>query len=331
MSKFNHDERSLVKNITKSHQLRAHVHYLIRRYVAPIEAFISYRRIYRNYATVIFHILTNEYPIEAFRRNGNVILFHNRPEIALVTRLIKHGCNGFEIANDRVTILSYSIEGNTKRKIELFDGLNNGDLFGIFFDRVYDFLPIHGKTVIDIGANIGDSCIYFALRRPNRIIALEPFPKNYEFAKKNIVANGFADKILLQLAGCHAETGNITVDPSHKSDGDSQLLESKQGIKIRLVTLQDIIIENKVARGEVVLKMDCQECEYDTILSSSTDTLRFFSHIQLEYHKGYKNLKEKLENAGFEVTVTSPSTVRQRSLYDNEIFYEGYLYATKRE
>lgn len=312
--------RNRNKNISRSDQFRAYIVYACRLFSSHIRAVLIYRSIYRNYASVIFRMLRNQYPIEAIDKRGNCILLHNRPETSFVTRLAYLDCKEYEIADNKVTISSFTFETNNKRKVELYDAVSNGDLIGIFFDKIYDFLPVYGKTVIDIGANIGDSCVYFALRKPSRIIAIEPFPRSYESAKKNIDVNGFTDKITLQLAGCAAKTGDITVDPLYKSGGSSRLVEFKQGIKIPLVTLRDILIENNVSRGEAVLKMDCEGCEYDTILSTSADTLRFFSHIELEYHQGYQNLKEKLEKCGFHVSVTRP-------LLESKV-YTGYLYAT---
>lgn len=52
--------------------------------------------------------------------------------------------------------------------------------------------------------------------------------------------------------------------------------------------------------------MDCEGCECDAILSIADDILRRFSYIQIEYHYGYKNLKEKLEKSGFTVSITRP-------------------------
>jgi hypothetical protein len=52
--------------------------------------------------------------------------------------------------------------------------------------------------------------------------------------------------------------------------------------------------------------MDCEGYEYDIILSATVDILRQFSYIQIEYHYGYKNLKEKLEKCGFNVSFSRP-------------------------
>jgi hypothetical protein len=45
--------------------------------------------------------------------------------------------------------------------------------------------------------------------------------------------------------------------------------------------------------------MDCEGCEYDTILPSTADTLKFFSHIQVEYHQGLPESKRKTREEWF--------------------------------
>jgi FkbM family methyltransferase len=319
------------KNISRSDQFRAFMVYLRRILTSHIRATIVYRRIYRNYIEVILHVLRNEYPIEAIYRNGVSTQLHNRSETSLVTWLAANGIKEYEIANDKVKISSVEFEKNNKIKLELYDAVSNGDLLGIFFHKIYDFLPVDGKTVIDIGANIGDSCIYFALRRASKIIAIEPFPRSYTAAEKNIEVNGLTNKITLQLAGCNGSGGAVNVDPFYESGGRSALIDFKQGRKIPLLTLRNILIQNNVRRGEAVLKMDCEGCEYDTILSSSADTLRFFSHIQVEYHRGYKNLKEKLEKCGFHVSVTRPLLEKSSPSEGQKMVYTGYLYAIKEQ
>jgi len=92
------------------------------------------------------------------------------------------------------------------------------------------------------------------------------------------------------------------------------------------LTLENIIKTNKIESA--LLKMDCEGCEYDSILNSSEDILKKFSHIQLEYHYGYKNIKNKLEKCGFEVSITKPIFNLNYEASESKM-YIGFLYAKK--
>ena len=62
-------------------------------------------------------------------------------------------------------------------------------LFESFVFGYYDSIPYsNGKSLIDIGANIGDTAIYFA-NKGYDVLAFEPLPHIYEIAKKNIDLN----------------------------------------------------------------------------------------------------------------------------------------------
>ena len=66
---------------------------------------------------------------------------------------------------------------------KFFGAKTNGDIHTVFFNNEYADLDIKDKIVIDVGANIGDSSIYFALRGAKKVIAIEPFPENFDLAK----------------------------------------------------------------------------------------------------------------------------------------------------
>jgi FkbM family methyltransferase len=184
--------------------------------------------------------------------------------------------------------------------------VHNGDVISIFKENIYSKLPINGKTIIDVGANIGDSSIYFALKGAKRVIGIEPFPKNYEIARSNVELNGLSDKVTLLLAGCGGHGGNITVDNSYESCANSQLTgNAKSGAKIPLMTLKEILTEFQLTNEDIILKLDCEGCEYDVVLSSAS-VLTQFSHILIEYHYGYKDLLESLKKLGFRVSHTRP-------------------------
>jgi FkbM family methyltransferase len=204
--------------------------------------------------------------------------------------------------------------------LQFYNGISNGDLFNIFYEKDYDFLPAKDRVVIDIGANIADSSIYFAMGGAKKVIALEPFPKNFEIAQKNITLNGFTDKIELLNAGCcGGQSKDMILDASAKGVG-CQSMQSSLGSNIHFYTLRELIDKYNID-SHAVLKLDCEGCEYDIILSNDRTTLDKFSHIQIEYHHGFRDLKKHLIGASFAVSQTNPK-------YENGMEI-GWIYATK--
>ncbi len=47
-------------------------------------------------------------------------------------------------------------------------------IYDVFDCGEYGVLDVSGKVVIDVGASIGDSAIYFALKGARKVIAIEP-------------------------------------------------------------------------------------------------------------------------------------------------------------
>lgn len=183
--------------------------------------------------------------------------------------------------------------------IKLF-GWYNGALADVFINEDYGKMPIDGQTVIDIGSNIGDSSIYFVSKGAKRVIALEPFKKNYDLAQKNIDENNLTDKIVLLHTGLSDTEKIMHIDPEQESRG-GKLKEFENGIEIKTTTLENILKKFNV--DTAILKMDCEGCEYLSILTSSKTTLQKFSHITMEYHKEPEKLIETLEKYNFDVNV----------------------------
>jgi FkbM family methyltransferase len=204
--------------------------------------------------------------------------------------------------------------------LQFYNGISNGDLFNIFYEKDYNFLPVKDRVVIDIGANIADSSIYFAMTGAKKVIALEPFPKNFEVAQKNITLNGFTDKIELLNAGCcGGQSKDMVLDASANGVG-CQTMQSSLGNNIHFYTLRELINKYNID-SPAVLKIDCEGCEYDIILKNDKTMLDKFSHIQVEYHHGFRDLEKHLVDANFVVSHTNPK-------YENGMEI-GWIYATK--
>jgi FkbM family methyltransferase len=309
--------------------------------VSLLGIFLKYRRTYRNYLSVFFHIIKKKYPVKGILKNGNEVVLTSFFQTYNLTRFQDHRKKiDYDILSNTVTISGLvNTIAESGRELKFQDGICNGELVNIFLKDVYRILPIKGKVVIDIGANIGDSSIYFALRGAAKVIAVEPFPHNYEMARKNIVLNNFSDKISLILAGCSPNAGYINIPNIVKSGIESYTYgepEYKPGKKVPSLTLENILKAFNIQDGETILKMDCEGCEYATILSASDALLRKFSHMFIEYHDGYRDLKERLEKCAFEVSpmkITGEpggSTALPKVESKGEWYYMGYIYA-KRE
>ena len=305
------------RNISGTDEIICQLSYCLHK-LDSVRALPKYRRTYQNYVKVIIHKLRRKYPVQAVLRNGSVTMLHNNLELYIRAQF---GFSLYDYTNDMLTIWSLPYLNDNNMKVKLCGVKVESDTFSILVKNSYHYLPAKGKTVIDVGANIGDSTIYFALCGAHKVIALEPFPKNYELAEKNIELNGFSNKIIMLLAGCAAHTGYVTVDPDYEGSVTSRLTGFSNGVKVPLLTLEDILNQNNVSYG-AVLKMDCEGCEYDNLLSTPENVLRKFSHMLIEYHYGYKNIKEKLEKSGFHVTVTRPRISRKVKL-----MRFGYIFA----
>ncbi|MGC8483937.1 MAG: FkbM family methyltransferase [Thermodesulfobium sp.] len=216
--------------------------------------------------------------------------------------------------------------------IKLSGVYDNGDLFGVFFREDYKFLNPENSIVIDIGANIGDTPIYFALNNARKIIALEPYPYSYNYALKNIEMNSLNDKITLLNAGYGNET-EIKINKNKITNGLTFLTPEENGLKIiKLYSLKTLLGEYNI--NEAILKMDCEGCEYN-LLNEENGTLRKFKRVELEFHYGYRNLESKLREAGFIVSHSNvlksggKDPILKKMAKENRDYTFGLLYAER--
>jgi len=259
------------------------------------DSIIRYKKTYKNFAHVFFNSFKNNFPITGILKNGDKIILKSRFDSGAVT------CNFKDYFYWDKEILHVTVPNWPKLKF--IGAKNNGDIHTVFFKNEYSVLDFKDKIVVDIGANIGDSSIYFALRGAKKVIAIEPFPENFQLAQKNIELNNLGEKIELIQAGCASHSGKINLDPS--SVGPCSVLSNTEnGIQIPLLSLDEIIEKYDINSG--ILKLDCEGCERDVILNSSSESLKKFSQLFVEYHYGYRDLESKLKKSGFSLKITRP-------------------------
>jgi FkbM family methyltransferase len=307
----------------------------IRGLLNTVKILLKYRKAYRNYLSVIKHIIQKRYPAEAILRNGQKIMLSNFELSYNLSRLQDQQKVAFDIENDTV-LISDPTDLNSE-SLRLKGGLRNGETVNIFVQDIYRNFPIKGKIVIDVGANIADSCIYFVSHGAKRIVGIEPLIENYELAEQNVKLNNFSNRISIVLAGCGARPGCVNIDVNRRNGIGWQLSSSSyRGNTIPLLTLEQILQQSNVGQDEAALKLDCEGCEYDVVLSSPDNVLRRFSSILIEYHYGYNDIREKLEKSNFEVSLVNiagnpggPTAVpNPKNL--RKWYYMGYIHAKRK-
>lgn len=195
-----------------------------------------------------------------------------------------------------------------------------------FFTDQYGKEGFVGKVVVDIGANIGDSPIYFALNGASKVYGYEPFPYAYEMALKNIKANKLEGKIVMHNEGVAGEEGKLTIGEGYETDTGAVLKDYGKGKEVKLVTLKSIVDRYKIKNG--FLKSDCEGSEYGIILKADDETLRAFDTMAIEYHKGYIDIRKRIESLGYSITMTRPMKMLHAD--SKEFSYAGLLFAKKR-
>ena len=189
----------------------------------------------------------------------------------------------------------------------------------VFVTKDYNFI-INGKAVvIDIGANIGLSSLFFSrLDFVDAIYAFEPVLDTYNQAQYNFELNKSIHKVKqIKNIGLgennRKETflfnknnkGNTGVrgllSPSYKN----VIVEERQ-VQINEASSEIENIVRQSGTKKIVIKMDCEGAEYEILLSLKKELLDRIDIIILEWHdKGAKVLEDKLIACGFNIFSTT--------------------------
>ena len=314
-------------------KINAHIRYWFDFF----QMILNVSKTFQNSFEILSKSFKNDFPISANLKNGKKIQLQSFSSMYLISNIPKNEQVEYDIEKNNVTI--YPKNQFHNNKIIFQGGLDNGDIVNTFFKKDYGKIIVNEKTVLDIGANIGDTGIFYALNGAKKVIGIEPFPKNFDYAQKNIQINNLDNVITLLHAGCSSKKEIIKIDPDYQSNIESEVKNFKTGIDVPMIPLQDIINKYEIPKSSV-LKIDCEGCEYDIIENISFETISYFSNIQIEYHLGYKKLKNKLESFGYTVKVSKPHATNViLTIYnffkskdiatDQKIGYTGFIFAFK--
>jgi FkbM family methyltransferase len=151
--------------------------------------------------------------------------------------------------------------------------------------------PATPNVIIDAGANVGLSAVFYANRFPNsRIIAIEPEPSNYEMLQKNIAPY---PSITTVHAALWKENGSLRLFDTGAGNTAFQVGDTRKvsGAEERGV-VQAITLENLMGRFGInyidYLKMDVEGAEKE-IFEHAAPWIDRVGTIAVELHDGMRS------------------------------------------
>lgn len=251
------------------------------------------RSLAQNWLTVTVKIyLLKKYPVTVKLKNKGFKYINDEGDWWAIKLLVEKFGSGYDVNTDT---LNTTYNGT----IIVLKGASHSAAVEIFGDKIYEDLNVDGKDVLDIGGNIADSAISFAIRGAKKIIGIEPYHVHYKFAIENIALNKLTNHIIFLNGGAGKENSELSIADWDNVNAASSIQQENNGIKINIYSLKHLVTQFNLVNP--ILKMDCEGCEYEIINEENIDVLRVFSEIFMEYHFGSVDLEKLLLKSGFSI------------------------------
>jgi FkbM family methyltransferase len=137
----------------------------------------------------------------------------------------------------------------------------------VLYDEEYDVAPPRPpRVILDLGAHIGVSAIYWVSRFPGiPIIAVEPDPRNAAGLERNV---GHLPEVTIVHAAVGHETGTAQLARRRHSWGSN--INDGGGMPVPMVTIDSLLHD---IRGPVLLKIDVEGSEWDALRSADLSSV----------------------------------------------------------
>jgi len=247
--------------------------------------------------------------------------------------------NSSDIGDYRKTLKF--LESNGKKIIQTHDGIKFYldsidpwiilETFVLEIHKIENLESFDGKVVVDIGANVGDTPLYYASQGA-RVFAFEPVEEHYEAMIRNINLNPELSDNITPIKAAIGVDGLVKIHHSKSEEiswgaslywnthQEDSLIDEVEGYSLNSALV-------KFGIGKVdLLKMDCKGCEFFI----EDDSLKNVKSVKIEYttfnsHK-LEDLTNILQRNHFKII-----TYLHNPEYLSSISHHGTLLAVKNE
>ena len=210
--------------------------------------------------------------------------------VLLANTMLFHVRNAFGRAPISKASFSARLRLNSSRVAEIVLRPFAGDIFVLFevlLGRCYQIpdailSPEGVHVILDCGANIGITSLYFASRYSNaRIFSIEPDKENFALLKRNTAAEPRIIPIHGAIVGRARKSVHLTT--SNPAWGNF-ITEQGEGLEVPALAVEQILELNGLSRIDL-LKVDIEGAERE--LFTNCEFLQRVGFVIIELHDGY--------------------------------------------
>lgn len=288
----------------------------------------------KNWFSVLLVYFGFRSEVIAVFRNGSTfsVTKDSLPEYMAIRNLVSSGVRASKGA-DGLWMLEFP---NGLRFLGRSNWSDGFTLYECFMRKVYETRQdLTDRVVVDIGAGIGDSSIYYASQGA-RVYAFEPTSESFELALRNIKINQMEDQITIFKSAISSHDGGATLffNPAYPGyntllplGGRTELYQARSNIDT--CTLTSFLSRYHIEQIDL-LKIDCEGCEFEVITPANAEALTRTKEIILEYHSTPTPIINLLKSLHFKVRVNRTASSDAIGSANSRIKSEfGILHASR--
>lgn len=189
----------------------------------------------------------------------------------------------------RVQLTSTNYEGGAVIEVQTPRVEDKVTALQVFYDADYDLLSVgisisagEGDLIVDLGANIGLSVVYFRVIYPSaHILALEPSHSNFDLLKKNTA--GMTSLELVQGAIGPRKSDVLFAVGSKQAGNELQFVPQGEGESSRVIKFEELIRGHEDS-PRLILKVDIEGAEEYLFDDANWALIAEFRIVIVEIH-----------------------------------------------
>lgn len=235
------------------------------------------------------------------------------------------------------------IDFDGKKIIETFNGVKffidsihpGNSIIECFVNNIHQInanYDLKGKTVVDVGAECGDTPLYFASKGA-KVYAFEPIKANYDAMLRNISLNPHLKDNIIPINAAIGKDGELEFFQSPENpDIGSSFVYNIHGKNAKTVKVKGYSFDSALKEFDIthvdLLKTDCKGCEFYL----SQEALDKIDRVKIEYIAAFssdklEDLLGMLTKSGFEFMVYRINPL----LLNMSNSVSGHVYAWKKK